>query len=161
MDITIRRPRIEEAAEITALIFASKQSNGYDDAFMAACADELRVSEADITDQWMWVAEAEQLLGCITLGRRNTPGYGEVSSFFVHPESKRRGVGKRLWQTAREYAQDAGFTHLQLDADPEAVAFYEAVGFRTVGQVASGSIPGRFLPFMEIDLTQDNPQSRT
>ena len=56
MALTLRRARPGEAAELTALILASKRSNGYDDAFMAACADELSVSEDDILTNQIWVA---------------------------------------------------------------------------------------------------------
>ena len=150
MALTLRRARPGEAAELTALILASKRSNGYDDSFMAACADELSVSEDDILTKQIWVADHGRLMGCVTL--IPTPPTGEISSFFIHPEAKRQGVGRTLWEKALTEAQAAELTHLHLDADPEAVPFYEAMGFTTTGQTPSGSIPGRFLPKMERQL---------
>lgn len=146
----IRRARPEEAAALSALIYRSKQSNGYDDAFMAACADELRVSAGDIDTGLIWVAEADRLVACVTLLPLGDTG--EVSAFFVDPSAKRQGVGKRLWQVVLEAALNRGIRRLTLDADPEAVAFYEAMGFETVGTSPSGSIPDRVLPQMARDI---------
>lgn len=151
MTLTIRRARPEEAAELTRLIWLSKKSNGYDDAFMARCADELSVSAEDITENLIWVAEQGGLLGCVTLKVEGADGAGEISSFFIHPDSKRQGVGKALWHTVKEAAENAGVTQLTLDSDPAAVPFYEAIGFRVIGQTPSGSIPGRVLPKMAFD----------
>ena len=117
----------------------------------------MRISENDIANQLMWVAEADKVVGCVSLTPRPDTRHSKISSFFIHPDYKRRGVGKRLWKAVLEHTQNAGLTHLQLDADPGAVAFYEAMGFKTIGQVKSGSIPGRFLPLMEI--TVDHSKS--
>ena len=145
----LRRANPEDAAELTQLIYLSKKSNGYDDAFMQACAEELRVTEDDIAASLIWVAEADRLLGSVTLVPHTATLIGEISSFFVHPQAKRQGVGRALWQLVLDAARDAGLTHLRLDADPEAVLFYKAMGFAVIGETPSGSIAGRFLPLME------------
>ena len=80
---------------------------------------------------------------------RITAPTGEISSFFVHPDAKRKGVGRALWEVALREARTAGLAKLHLDADPEAVPFYEAMGFKAIGHSPSGSIPGRMLPKME------------
>lgn len=147
MTFRLRRARPRDAAELTQLVYLSKQSNGYDDAFMLACAEELRITPQDIEDSLIWVAEADHLLGCVTMVPSGTKG--EISSFFIHPNSKRKGIGKALWQLVLQEAQTAKITHLTLHADPAAVPFYEVMGFVITGQTPSGSIPGRFLPVME------------
>ncbi|MFK7835204.1 MAG: GNAT family N-acetyltransferase [Sulfitobacter sp.] len=148
----VRRAFPQEAAELSALIFASKQSNGYDDAFMALCVDELRVTAQDIRDQMIWVAADETLLGCVTLDPAQGVGTGAISSFFIDPAHQRKGVGRTLWARVLQEAQALHLTKLTLDADPEAVSFYEAMGFAVTGQRPSGSIAGRMLPLMELDL---------
>ena len=52
-------------------------------------------------------------------------------------------------------------TTLTLNADPSAVPFYEHVGARIVGTSPSGSIPGRELPRMRIDIAQGVPPNPT
>jgi ribosomal protein S18 acetylase RimI-like enzyme len=153
MQVTIRRADPDEANALTNLTMRSKQSNGYDDAFMAACRKELTVTAELISLHEYWVADAGQLCGyaCLSEGNHKT---GEIHAFFIDPEWKRRGVGKLLWQKLLERAKAKGLISLHLDADPAAVPFYEAQGFKTICEVPSGSIAGRSLPHMEIILTQ-------
>jgi hypothetical protein len=46
---------------------------------------------------------------------------------------------------------------LQIEADPDAVRFYQRMGARLAGSAASGSIPGRTLPRLILDLSARNP----
>lgn len=152
MDITIRRAKKEDAKTLTLLAMLSKQSNGYDDAFMKACADELRVTPALLETHEYWIAESDILCGfvCLQVGLGAT--VGEVTSWFIHPDWQRRGVGRRLWTAIEKSAHDKRLTSLHLDADPAAEKFYHNIGFSTVGRIPSGSIPGRTLPHMQIVL---------
>jgi GNAT superfamily N-acetyltransferase len=143
----LRRARCEDAPALTALIYASKQSNGYDDAFMAACADELRVTATDIAAKTYWIAEGASPFGCVSLGPQGT-----IHDLFVHPDHKRQGIGRALWAVLLEEARVKGFARLKLEADPAAVPFYVALGFSTVSEAPSGSIPGRMLPHMQLAL---------
>ncbi len=59
MDIKIRRARRDEAGVLTELSLRSKRSNGYGDAFMAACREELTVTGARMSQGEYWVAEAQ------------------------------------------------------------------------------------------------------
>jgi hypothetical protein len=43
---------------------------------------------------------------------------------------------------------------MRIEADPHAEAFYLGRGARCVGTAPSGSIPGRMLPLLEIDLSE-------
>jgi hypothetical protein len=49
-------------------------------------------------------------------------------------------------------ARAGGASALELDADPNAVGFYERMGARQVGETPSSVVPGRSLPRMRIDL---------
>ena len=153
MELTLRLARPDEAEALTDLVMRSKQSNGYDDAFMAACADELRVTPARIAKGNFWVAEAKgKLRGCVTLDPNMATGEGTISTFFIDPDAKRQGVGRALWAEVQTAARSQGMSLLKLDADPAAVSFYQAMGFETVREVPSESIPGRVLPQMDLTL---------
>jgi GNAT superfamily N-acetyltransferase len=80
---------------------------------------------------------------------------------FVEPRLVRSGVGRVLWRHAEERARAHGAARLTLDADPNAVPFYERMGLRIVGQSPSGSIPGRMLPRMEKELRDGKPGRAT
>ena len=155
-EIQIRRARPDEAGELTALSMRSKQSNGYDDAFMDACRRELTVTEQWFEEAEIWVADSGVVCGMVCLSIDPDGRSGEVLSFFIDPEWQRKGIGRLLWQKLFERSAIMKVHSLQLDADPFAVPFYEAMGFRVVGKAASGSIEGRFLPHMKIQLAGKN-----
>jgi GNAT superfamily N-acetyltransferase len=55
----------------------------------------------------------------------------------VAPEHQRRGVGRRLTQTAVDWARDQGYSRVVLDTttlQQPAVALYESMGFRRAGE---------------------------
>ncbi len=130
----------------------AKQSNGYDDDFMALCRKELSICAADLSVAQYWVAQADELCGLVGLGRCEDRKVGEIVALFIEPDWQRHGIGRLLWQQACKRAIDAGMSQLLLDADPAAVSFYEAMGARVIGSVPSGSIPGRVLPQMRLNL---------
>lgn len=148
----IRRARSHEADTITALVMRSKRSNGYDEAFMEACREELRVTPDLLKAREVWIAEDTVICGCASLVVETDRKTAEVGLFFVDPDCKRQGVGQRLWERLLSRSRELGLQMLHLDADPSAVPFYEKQGFRTVGQTPSGSIPGRTIPYMELRL---------
>ncbi|MET1411524.1 GNAT family N-acetyltransferase [Roseibium sp. HPY-6] len=152
-DITIRTAALKDKDTLTDLCMRSKQSNGYDDAFMALCTDELRVQDLWITDNDFWIAETPdgRVVGCIRLSVDS--GIGELETCFVDPDWKGKGVGKRLFEALQKKAKAIDLKLIGLDADPFAEPFYTRMGFRTVGRSPSGSIPGRTLPRMELNLT--------
>lgn len=153
MAVTVRQARPEEAAALSDIVFRSKQSNGYDDAFMEACRAELAITAKTLSERAYWVAEDNILLGCAALANGSDPQAGEVHAFFIDPGAQRRGVGRALWHVLSRQAKANGWSRLTLDADPAAVPFYERLGFCIVGQSPSGSIPGRMIPLMAIDLS--------
>lgn len=154
MAIKIRRARRGEAETISALSMRSKRSNGYDEAFMTACLEELTVTEVELIEREFWVADAGVICGCACLIVEGDDGFSEVHALFIDPEYQRQGIGQLLWAKMVEQAKVLGLKRLRLDADPFAVPFYEAMGLVTIGHSPSGSIPGRSLPRMEFELNE-------
>ena len=151
-NVTIRRAVVGDIAQMTDVIWASKASNGYDVAFMAACRQELRVTAGDLANGHHWLAvNSDQILGTICL-RALTATDGQIDGLFIAPNGQGRGIGRALWMHAAASARKLGLTRIQLDADPRAVPFYTAMGFSQIGEHPSGSIPGRMLPVMEIQI---------
>lgn len=139
---------------MTDVSIRSKQSNGYDDAFMDACRDELTITVAHLCQGEYWVAcDAAAIVGLASLCPDKDQHAGEVHSFFIDPDQQGRGIGRLLWATLLQRAHAYGMTEVRLDADPNAVPFYEAMGFRVVGDAPSGSIPGRRIPHMVLKIT--------
>lgn len=153
MKLQIRLAKPHETAILTELSMRSKRSNGYDDAFMDACREELTVTVERMEEGEYWVADSGIICGCVCLTPINSDkNTAEINAFFIDPDWQRKGVGRLLWAKMLERAAHQGITALVLDADPDAVPFYKAMGFETIGETPSGSIPGRVLPRMSIKL---------
>lgn len=66
-------------------------------------------------------------------------GRADVLRVRVHPATRRRGVGRALMDELEARARVDGHRELFLDTtpeQPEAIAFYEALGYREVGREA-------------------------
>ncbi|GAA0773975.1 GNAT family N-acetyltransferase [Roseibium denhamense] len=163
-DIQIRKAKRDDKAALTALSLRSKKSNGYADAFVQMCVEELTVRDEWILTHDFWVAETEgtRPAGCIRLSVEESSESGELETCFVAPELKGQGLGRMLFDVLLERARELGLSRIGLDADPFAEPFYARMGFKTVGKSPSGSIPGRFIPRMELELqtAQDARQAR-
>lgn len=148
----VRPARAGEAAALSALALRSKAHWGYDAAFLDACRTELRLRDDELAARRTLVAElGGAIAGFGTL--EGDPPQGELGMLFVEPAAIGRGVGGALLSALVSAARDEGFTRLAIDADPNAEAFYIAHGAVRVGEVASGSLPGRLLPQLELALT--------
>jgi len=145
----VRRARMDDAAALTALAFRSKASHGYDDAFMEACREELRVEEDDLEDGETWLIENGKgvALGFFSLSADGDSA--EIAAFFVAPDRHGGGVGRALWRAAEQRLDRLRIRSVHLASDPGAVGFYERMGLTVTGTTPSESIPGRMLPLMQ------------
>ncbi|MFJ6622992.1 GNAT family N-acetyltransferase [Kitasatospora sp. NPDC091335] len=146
----IRPARPEEAALLTDLALRAKAYWGYDEAFMAACREELAM-DADVIERSATVVAEEggRVLGFVSLSA--TPPTGSMDMLFVEPASMGRGVGRALFERARDRAVALGLRRFTIASDPNAEPFYLAMGATRIGSVRSGSIPGRELPLLVLE----------
>jgi GNAT superfamily N-acetyltransferase len=99
----------------------------------------------------MWVAvQTDTVLGFSLL--RGEPPRGELAALFVDPAAIGTGCGHMPLEHSHRAAREMGFTRLELDADPGAESFYLHFSARRIGSSPSGSIPGRELPHLMLDL---------
>lgn len=146
-DVTVRPARPAEAGALTELVMRSKAYWGYSEEFMESCRAELTIAPDQVLPSRMTVAESEgRVLAVATLEGTPAPtGDGELGMLFVEPDAIGEGVGSLLFRHIADLARSLGFRRFELDADPNAEPFYEAMGAVRVGVVPSGSIPGRTL----------------
>ena len=57
----------------------------------------------------------------------------ELGDLFVDPDWTRRGVGSALIEDAARIAKAKGWFSIEVDANPEALAFCEQLGFVAIG----------------------------
>ena len=149
----IRLAKPEEASDLSALAFRSKAYWGYDDAFMAACINELTVSPEAVRRNPTYVIEADdRVLGFYMLSP-SEDGNVELDYLFVEPDAIGHGYGKKLMEHAKGVAAARSYGSMIIQSDPNAVQFYRRAGGELIGHRPSTSIPGSLLPVVRIDLT--------
>ena len=152
MDLLIRAPAIAELPVLSELCLRSKAVWGYDEAFLEACRRELTLEAGDLEFSRIAVAvRGDRLLGVVQV-RMAAEGEADLAKLFVAPEAMRSGVGRALFAWAREIACSLGAVRMMIEADPEAASFYRRLGARDAGLAASGSIAGRMLPKLVLEI---------
>jgi GNAT superfamily N-acetyltransferase len=160
MSQSIRRAIPYEAEALTELALRSKGHRGYDAEFLRDCRDDLTVTPELISTSPVFVLEDEGRLA----GFYSLSGEGlevELLHLFVEPWAVGRGYGKLLFQHALGTARASDFERLVIGSDPFALGFYEAMGARRIGDVASSVRPGRMLPLLHYPLLSSRPDTTT
>jgi N-acetylglutamate synthase-like GNAT family acetyltransferase len=134
-DSTTIRPA--RGAELDALELLQRRSSVHEPMYRAQLgahphAIELPVEQ--ITGGLVRVAEQNgAVVGFAVLLERSGDAC-ELDGLFVEPDRMRAGVGRRLVEDAKRIARERGATRIDVVANPQAGAFYEAVGFTRVGE---------------------------
>jgi ribosomal protein S18 acetylase RimI-like enzyme len=137
----IRSGRPTDEPALSLLFRRSAFSNAGDRPLMLAHPDVLQFTFPEDGRAIVRVAvdDDDEALGFATLIEED--GFFELEDLFVDPDSMRSGIGTALIRDASELARAAGAARIEVTANPHAQAFYESVGFVTVGVV-----PTRFAP---------------
>jgi GNAT superfamily N-acetyltransferase len=147
----IRAPDVRELPALSELCMRSKAVWGYDADFMAACRTELTFVPGDLASSRIAVAaRGESVLGVAQV--RMAGRDADLQKLFVEPSALRSGVGKALFDWAIDAAREMGASRMIIEADPDAAPFYRSLGARDIGLAPSGSIAGRMLPKLALDL---------
>ena len=147
----IRAPTIEELASLSELCLRSKAVWGYNEEFLEACRGELSFDQRDLHLTPIAVAEhGGKLVGVAQV--KVIGNQADLLKLFVEPSAIRRGVGRTLLAWAINVARENGAARLVIDSDPGAAPFYRRMGAYDVGGARSGSIPGRMLPKLAINV---------
>lgn len=81
-----------------------------------------------------YVYENGRVIGSLML--QDEESLLRVLSIGVHPSHRRRGIGRELMAVAEDVARSVDIPELRLEVNaknPGAIAFYNALGYRTVG----------------------------
>ena len=147
----IREASPSEADQLTELALRSKGHWGYDAEFLEDARIDLTLTAQYISSRPVFVIEEEgSIKGFYSLSGEGSEV--ELMHIFVEPAAIGRGYGKLLFQHAVETARRLKFKRLVIGSDPQAVGFYETMGARRVGEVASIVRPGRMLPLLHYSL---------
>ena len=147
----IRRARPDEAGTLTALSRRSKAHWEYPPELMARFVEELVLTADEIREHDVWILESDS--GTPLGYHRTTPGEPAIlQELWIEPAAIGAGRGRRLLEHAIAIARSAGASAIELDADPNALPFYERMGGRVIGHTPSVAVAGRTLPRVRMDL---------
>jgi ribosomal protein S18 acetylase RimI-like enzyme len=152
MNLQIRRATPEQADELSRIALAAKAHWGYPQRWLEIWRLQLTFSPQYFEENKGWVAHVDGApIGFYTLQEKD--GTASIENLWVLPEYMGKGVGKALFQHAVELSRGRGNTILQLEADPNAVPFYEKMGMHQIGEYQY-ELEGqpRSLPIMEMKL---------
>lgn len=150
--ITIRPVDPNEADALTRIAIAAKRHWDYPERWMEIWTPQLTFSPEYFETNESWVAEQDGILVAFyTLQERD--GKAWIENMWVLPGHMGKGVGKWLFLHALKLAHRRGYRTLRLEADPNAIGFYEKMGMSKVGEhrYQLDDQP-RILPLMEIIL---------
>jgi GNAT superfamily N-acetyltransferase len=151
MQLLIRAPDTEELPALSELCLRSKAVWGYDAAFIEACRSELSFDPRDLAASRIAVAaRGHAVVGVAQV--RTAGDEADLLKLFVEPAAIRSGVGQALFVWASGVAREMGAQRMSIEADPDAAPFYRRLGARDAGLVPSGSIAGRLLPRLIVEL---------
>ena len=151
MAISLHPTRPADLPDLSELCMRSKAYWGYDADFMAACVEELTVTQADLDTGALITARIDgALAGMAQVGPLNDDA--DLLCLYVDPPFIGQGVGRVLFDWCLAQARAMGAARLMIEADPNAAPFYQRMGAHVVGTAPSGSIPGRLLPLLELPL---------
>jgi predicted N-acetyltransferase YhbS len=146
--VEIRPAQLSEREELEGLQRRSSMHHPMYRRQLAAHPDAIELPAGQIRAGLVRVAEQDgAIVGFAVLLDRHGETC-ELDGLFVEPARMRAGVGRRLVDDAKRIARERGATRIDVVANPQAAAFYKAVGFIAVGEAQTrfGPAPRMSLP---------------
>jgi len=157
--VEIRAAQATEASLLTAIAMEAKAHWGYSEEQLDAWRPELSMTTERIAAALVYVCEIQaQVAGFYALEESSQEW--QLSDLWVRPAYMRRSIGRSLLQHAVMLAAGNGASHISIDADPNAEAFYLSCGARRVGLTPApiAGNPGRQRP--QLVLSTSRTQSK-
>jgi ribosomal protein S18 acetylase RimI-like enzyme len=149
----IRDARPDEAFALEALQRRSSDVWEEDRAQLAAHPDVIEPPHQAIAEGRVRVAvdaSGRRLGFSVVLSVRD--GRCELDDLFVEPDSMRQGIGRLLVDDVVMRAAATGASHVDVIANPNALGFYERVGFEITGEASTRFRPA---PRMSLALSRE------
>jgi len=150
----IRLVKKSEVKSISELALVSKAHWGYSAEFIQSCKYELTYATAMIgnNEYIFYLKELENEIVGFYLVKKLNKLEVELEALFLEPKFIKKGYGKELLEHARREALSLGVKEMIIQSDPYAQNFYESAGAKLVSKKESGSISGRYLPILRLEL---------
>ena len=152
MSIQIRRALPVEADTLTSIAHAAKRHWNYPEKWIEYWKDDLTITAGFIANNEVYVAVIDEVIaGCCALVVSDS--LAELEHMWIDPQQMGNGVGRALFEHAKQRARQLGLGELELSADPHAEGFYQRMGAKRIGEIqADMDGQPRVLPRMKIDV---------
>lgn len=148
----IIKSEIEDSGLLTNIALTSKAYWGYSKEQVEGWRDDLTITSKMIEEMIIYKFIANhKTAGFYALNLPKKTSI-QLEMLFVLPEFIGKGIGKKLLYHSLKKSEELNVISMTLLADPNAVDFYKSQGFKIIDKEES-SIPNRFLPIMQRDLT--------
>lgn len=145
----IVKATLSDADTLTEIALQSKAYWGYTPEQIESWRDDLKVTPKMFKDWNIYKYLVDgQIAGFYILNRANIRT-SFLEFLFISPDHIKKGIGVQLLQHAIDYCKGSSGAILNVLSDPNAQSFYAKYGFEVIAERKS-SIPGRFLPEMEL-----------
>ncbi|MEO9571268.1 MAG: GNAT family N-acetyltransferase [Polaribacter sp.] len=146
--------QVSDATKLTEIAIKSKAFWGYSDELIASWKEDLTITpkmfqESNVCKYLV----NDEIAGFYILNRANIRT-SFLDFLFIAPKFIKQGIGKALLKHASEYCIGGSCAVLNVLSDPYAEGFYAKQGFKVIARRES-SVPGRFLPEMELEFPEN------
>ena len=128
----LARATEQHAGELLAT--ASTQNRAPYRGQLAAHPDAIELPAEQITAGLVRVAEQKGVIVGFAVLLERSGDACELDGLFVEPDRMGAGIGRRLVEDAKRIARERGAMRIDVVANSQAVALYEAVGFTPAGE---------------------------
>ena len=150
-EIRIRDGRGGDSERLREIAIESKAHWGYDRALVEGWAEGGDFEPESLGKRLVYVAEADgEAVGWASLIPRGEVGW--LEDLWIEPAWIGRGVGRMLFEHAKDRARGLGATRLEWEAEPNARGFYERMGGSYVRD-SEVTEWGRVLKVLGVDLS--------
>jgi len=150
----IVRATLEDAEVLTEIAVKSKAYWGYENDQVESWREDLTVTPKMFDESNIYKYIVDNQIGGFYILERANIRTSFLNFLFISPDYIKQGIGHQLLQHAIAYCKDGGSAILNVLSDPNAASFYAKYGFEVIDQRES-SIPGRFLPEMELEFPEN------
>jgi len=134
---TIRDARPGEHEALVALQWRSSLVWESDRDALLSHPDAIEIPVEAITEGRLRVACEDDVLVGFSLVLAPVDGVVELDGLFVDPDAMRRGIGLSLVGDVARRARDAGARRIEVTGNPNALPFYENIGFVVTGDATT------------------------
>ena len=136
MTLNIRIAHPDDRLNLSALKRRASLAGETGDVLQSLLEDPalIDIDEELLANNEVIVAEhGDTIVGFVSLAAQDGND-AEIADIFVEPSRWRNGIGRELMFAAEREAAAWGATRLHVVGNPNALAFYTALGFATVGE---------------------------